>query len=168
MTRSRRHHYLDWLRIGAFALLILYHAARAFFPGDPWHISDPIGSAWLRDAMDLIARWRLPLLFFISGIGTWYIVSRRAWPAILSNCLRRLGVPILFGMLVVVAPQVWFERSFNDETSLGFLHWYATEGLAGGPYPDGNISWHHLWYIVYLLVMTLLLLPLCCGSACRC
>jgi peptidoglycan/LPS O-acetylase OafA/YrhL len=29
----------------------------------------------------------------------------------------------------------------------------------GGPYPVGNISWHHLWFILYLFIISLLIAP---------
>ena len=32
-----RHYGMDWLRIGAFALLILYHIGMYFVPWD-WHV----------------------------------------------------------------------------------------------------------------------------------
>ena len=155
-----RYHYIDWLRITAFLLLILYHSARAFFPEDPWHISNDQGSWLLRIAMDLMARWRLPLLFFISGVGTWFLLShRRPW-AFIKNRLRKLLLPLLFAMAVIVPPQVWLERVFYGQTDLGFARWWLTEAFTKGTYSEGNISWHHLWYIAYLLVITLGLAPL--------
>ena len=29
----------------------------------------------------------------------------------------------------------------------------------GGPYPVGNLSWHHLWFILYLFVISLIITP---------
>ena len=37
---------------------------------------------------------------------------------------------------------------------------YAQRVLEFQPYPAGNFSWHHLWFIIYLYVYVLLLLPL--------
>ncbi|HFC04689.1 MAG TPA: hypothetical protein ENJ55_03195 [Rhizobiales bacterium] len=159
MGQKVRYHYLDWLRISAFLLLILYHSGRAFFPEDPWHINDEHGSWALRIFMDLIARWRLPLLFFISGVGTWFVLSRRDVSGFLKNRFSRLLIPLLFAMAVIVPPQVWLERTFKGQTQLGYFSWYVQDAFTKGTYSSGNISWHHLWYIAYLLVMTLILLP---------
>ncbi len=159
-TRQRqRYHYIDWLRISAFLLLIFYHSARAFFPEDPWHINDPEGSWALRIGMDMIARWRLPLLFFISGIGSWFVLSSRTLPEFLKNRLVKIMVPLLFSMAIIVPPQVWLERLFKGLTDLGYFGWYVKDAFTHGTYSEGNISWHHLWYLAYLFAMTMILLP---------
>ncbi len=155
-----RYHYLDWLRIFAFMLLIFYHAGRAFFPEDPWHINDPEGSWTLRIGMDLVARWRLPLLFFVSGLASAFVLASRNIPLFLSNRALRLLLPLVFAMAVIVPPQVWIERVFSGQTQLGYFAWYIQDAFTKGTYSEGNISWHHLWYIAYLFVMTLMLLPL--------
>ena len=154
-----RYHYIDWMRICVFLLLMLYHSARAFFPEDPWHINDPEGSWFLRISMDLVARWRLPLLFFISGLASAFVLSSRNIWQFLGNRLLRLVIPLIFAMLVVVPPQIWLERVFKRQTDLDFFTWYTGEAFTMGTYPEGNISWHHMWYIAYLFVMTILLLP---------
>jgi hypothetical protein len=28
-----------------------------------------------------------------------------------------------------------------------------------GIYPKGNLSWHHLWFVAYMLILTFVLLP---------
>ena len=35
------------------------------------------------------------------------------------------------------------------------------------PYPAGDFSWHHLWFIIYLYVYVLLLMPLAAVVAAR-
>ncbi len=159
-SKAPRHHYIDWLRISAFMLLILYHGSRAFFPEDPWHISNPQGSWVLRAAMDAMAQWRLPLLFFISGIGSWFVMKRRSLGGFVRNRLVKVLLPLGFSMLVIVPPQVWLERRFYGQTDLGYPAWLFGPAFAQGTYPEGNISWHHLWYLAYLLAMSLMLIPL--------
>jgi glucan biosynthesis protein C len=57
---------LDWLRVLAFSLLILYHAGMAW-SGWSWHVTSPDSMEWLREAMRFLNRWRMPLLFLVSG-----------------------------------------------------------------------------------------------------
>ena len=61
-------------------------------------------------------------------------------------------------MLVLVPPQVWLERRLRGEFSGSLLAFYPhyLEGI----YPGGNLSWHHLWFLLFLLVFTLAALPL--------
>ena len=59
---------------------------------------------------ELDAPWRLPLLFMISGLGTYYALGlRSAWPYARDR-LGRLLLPLAFGMLAVIVPQVYVER----------------------------------------------------------
>lgn len=36
MQQGMRLHYIDWLRVSAFAIVILYHSSVAFFPDLAW------------------------------------------------------------------------------------------------------------------------------------
>ena len=60
-------------------------------------------------------------------------------------------------MAVIVPPQVYLERLYRGQFTGSFLQWlpHAFDGV----YPTGNLSWHHLWFVVYVLVLTLVLLP---------
>jgi hypothetical protein len=71
----------------------------------------------------------------------------------------RLLVPLVFGMLVVIPPQVYFERRFQGRDYASFWEFYTTI-FTSGSYPQGNMSWHHLWYLPYILAYSLILLPL--------
>jgi len=102
-------------------------------------------------------QWRLPVLFVISGMGTRYALSYRSWNTFLSERGSRLLIPLLFGSLVVVAPQVYIERIVNGADYSSYLDFYPHyfEGI----YPTGNLSWHHLWFLPYLLVYSIILTP---------
>src|SRR3546814_1676712 len=63
---TNRHYGMDWLRIGAFALLIFYHIGMYFVPWG-WHVKTPHPMDWVQIPMMATNRWRLPLLFLVSG-----------------------------------------------------------------------------------------------------
>lgn len=156
MTSSRRAD-LDWLRVLAFALLIAYHAGMAW-SGWTWHLEAAESLAPLREVMRFVNRWRMPLIFLVSGGAIMLALGTRPAGAFTRDRLRRLGLPLLFGMAVVVPPQVWLERRFRGQTEDGFLAWLP-HAFDGGPYPAGNLSWHHLWFLAYVLALTFVLLP---------
>jgi len=152
----QRRYDLDWLRVLAFTLLILFHTGMMFNNWD-WHVKNPERSAVFEYVMIFLHQWRMPLLFFISGAAVWfamekYAVGRFAWERI-----KRLLIPLTFGMFVVIPPQVYFERLFQGRRFSGFLEFYGTV-LDFQPYPAGNFSWHHLWYIPYIFTFSLLML----------
>ncbi len=156
MTSSRRAD-LDWLRVLAFGLLIAYHAGMAW-SGWSWHLTDAESISWLRELMRFVNRWRMPLIFLVSGATVVLALGSRRPAAFVRDRLRRIGLPLLFGMLVIVPPQVYLERLYRGQFDGSFLQWLP-HAFDGGAYPAGNASWHHLWFLAYVLVLTLVLLP---------
>ncbi len=152
-----REYGLDWLRVFAFCILILYHSGMAFVSWD-WHLKNPEQSVTLEFFMLLVNRWRLPLLFLISGAGVFFSLRRRSFGEFSMERLRRLLIPLLVGMFVIVPPQIYFER-----LSKGAQYTYAefyTSVFQFTPYPAGSFSWHHLWFVVYILVYSLVGIPI--------
>ena len=65
----QRRHDLDWVRVSAFALLVLYHVGMYYVTWD-WHVKSPAASDTLEPFMLLSSPWRLALLFLVSGAAT--------------------------------------------------------------------------------------------------
>ena len=62
-------------------------------------------------------------------------------------------------MLVVVPPQIYAERVWRCEVDGSYLAFWPSV-LEGRAYPEGNTSWHHLWFVAYLFAYCLVALPL--------
>ncbi|QJQ33367.1 acyltransferase [Sphingomonas lacunae] len=157
-VQTARHFGLDWLRIGAFVLLIFYHIGMVFAPGH-WliKIDQPVEAvAW---PMALIQPWRMPLLFAVSGYASHALLQRSAGLfGFVQSRTRRLLLPLLFGSLVIVAPQWWVKFSIDTgETSdlahFWWRHWLSFTTLDGQFMPDTG----HLWFIAYLWTYTIAL-----------
>ena len=71
-----RHYGLDWLRIGAFALLILYHVALVYVPWQ-FHVKTAAPVDWIAIPMMAINAWRLILLFVVSGYASRALIAKR-------------------------------------------------------------------------------------------
>jgi glucans biosynthesis protein C len=153
-----REHGLDALRVFAFAILIFYHSGMGFVTWD-FHVKNNDLSRELEWLMLLFNRWRLPLLFFISGCGVWFSLRRRTLGTFARERLQRLLIPVLFGMFVTVPPQIYFERLAEGRRYSSYWEFHGTV-FDLVPYPmGGSFSWHHLWFVVYLLVYSLVGLP---------
>src|SRR5262245_27908350 len=160
MTQSTtRYEFLDWLRVIAIFVLLFFHTGMLFV-GWGWHITNAETIPALRLPMDLAHRLRMPLLFVIAGAGMWFALKRRSGAAMLGERTLRLFVPLVVGMFLIVPPQIFVERVAHGEWSGGYLDFMLQRVLQFQPYPEGNFSWHHLWFILYLYVYVLLLLPL--------
>ena len=153
MQPTTRLYYVDWLRVIAFAILIAYHSSVAFFPDMKWLISSPQGSETLSLVMMYPRAWRLALLFFVSGMGTWFVFRSSTGLGFLKERFLRLFVPLIFAMCVIVVPQVWYERMWEDGYQGSLLTFWLTRYFTEGKYPDGNFTWAHMWFVGYLIVM---------------
>ena len=64
-----RRYDLDWLRVLAFGLLILYHTGMFYVADWGWHVKSVHQSEWLQLPMLLSNQWRMPLIFLVSGLA---------------------------------------------------------------------------------------------------
>ncbi len=155
-----RLHYLDWLRVIAFALLIVYHAAAGFFPDNFWLITSPHTSGALEAVMEHPRVWRLSLLFFISGAGTYFAFRTKDDFVFAKDRAVRLVVPLLFAMCVICVPQVWYERMLEDGYQGNFLEFWTGRYFLEGKYPTGHFTWAHMWFVGYLAAITAAFFPI--------
>src|SRR5690606_28055356 len=126
-----RRHDLDWIRIAAFGLLILYHVALVYAPYD-WHVHSPHTFPWLHEALLISNPWRLTLLFLVSGAAL-RLMSRRLTPIpALKNRIARLIPPLVFGTVVLVTIQSWIEAIDKGGFSGGDLAWLWHEFSPAG------------------------------------
>lgn len=160
MQDTLRRHDLDWVRIGAFALLIAYHTGMYYVTWD-WHVKSPFADSTIEPFMLLTSPWRLSLLFFVSGAATAFILRRRPAGFIGSRSLRLL-VPLVFGMVVIVAPQTYYEVVEKGIFSDGYLAFWSRYLWADPTFCVGAKcitvpTWNHLWFVAYLWVYSTLL-----------
>lgn len=156
-TTTMRRYDLDWLRVIVFGLLIFYHVGMFFVPWG-FHIKNNVIYHWLVYPMVFVNQWRLPILFVISGMGTYYALSKRTGWQFAWERTKRLYIPLAFGMLVVVPPQVYIERIAKSQFTGSYFDFWPARAFIG-IYPEGNMSWHHLWFLPYLLLFSLVLIP---------
>jgi peptidoglycan/LPS O-acetylase OafA/YrhL len=151
---SSRRSDLDWLRMIAIIILLFFHTGMWFNPWD-WHVKNNELSESFRYWMIWLHFWRMPLLLFISGAGTYMALGKRSPRQYAGERMKRLFIPLVFGMFVVVPPQIYYEHISKYS---GYWDFYKTV-FEFQPYPQGSFSWHHLWFILYLLLYSLILLP---------
>ncbi|MEL6522077.1 MAG: acyltransferase family protein [Pseudomonadota bacterium] len=151
-----RRYDLDWLRVILFGILVVHHAAVGFaaFGADIYGFAnDKLGGDGLSLIIYFNHTWRLPALFLIAGIGTYFATGRAMGPAFMGRRLVRLLVPVVFGFFI--------------------LNLFAGYAIAvrqgGGPAVEVIRDWWfnpeprqvlHLWFLVNLSIYTLLSWPL--------
>ena len=164
-STNERKHYIDWLRVLAFGLLFLFHSWRPF-DQFPWHIKNEEQN-YIFDLLTMFTHgWRMFLIFLVSGAGTWFALKSRK-KAFVMDRIKRLIVPFLFGIVLIIPPQRFYEwitcRDFTG-TYFDFLLAYPSQQL-GASMGSSLLLWFghlgtHLWFLPFLFVMTMFVLPL--------
>ncbi|WP_164013491.1 acyltransferase family protein [Pyxidicoccus trucidator] len=149
---------LDWLRVVAILLLHLFHTGMMFNTWD-WHVKSAQALPALEPVMEVMHHLRMPLLMFIAGVGTALALRRRSLKGFAGDRAKRLLGPVVFGIFVVVPPQIYIEQLFRGRFHGDYAAFYPSV-FDFVPYPAGSFSWHHLWFVVYLFVYCMLALPL--------
>jgi glucan biosynthesis protein C len=153
-NQMSRQYYIDWLRILLISSVFLFHTGMIFVKWN-WHVkNDVLYGGLLAYLLSFLHSWRMPLLFLISGAGTYYALRALTPSGYVAERTKRLLVPLAAGIFILVPVQVYIEKigSYNSLISY-YPHMFE------GVYPSGNFSWHHLWFIAYLYVIALIISP---------
>ena len=161
-----RRYDLDWIRVGAFFLLILYHTGMFYVPWE-WHVKSPHIVEGLMPFMLLTNPWRLTLLFLVSGAATRFMADKVSVGKLTTARIARLLPPLVFAMLVIVPPQSYYQVveyvAAHPDAPFGVENFWVRYATASGRWcgPDGDClitpTWNHMWFVAYLLVYTLVL-----------
>lgn len=153
--------FLDWLRILAFALLVPYHVGMYYVSWD-WHVKSAAASSFIEPLMQLSSPWRLSLLFFIAGAASQTLLRKtEGGRGFVGQRSRQLLWPLLFGMLIIVPPQAYYEvvtKVAYAGSYLDFMQLYvrAYHGFCRGTDCLTLPTWNHLWFLPYLWVYSML------------
>jgi glucan biosynthesis protein C len=155
-----RKYFLDWLRVIAFGLLILFHVGMLYVSWQ-YNLKSPRLYPAIEPLMSAVGAWRLALLFLISGVASCTLIGKLGPGAFALDRLRRLLPVILTGMYVVIPPQTYIVLVSRGATHMGFPAFWWTQYLRADqtlvrPFHMTMPTWDHIWFLVYLLIYTLI------------
>jgi glucan biosynthesis protein C len=163
-TQLNRRNDLDWIRVLATFLVILYHCSMFFNPF-PWHVkNNELNSTYIYAYTLLVGNWMMPIFFAVSGISAFYALRKRSASSFLKERLLRIGLPLLFGVFILTPPQVYMERVSHKQFT-GSL-WQFLPHYFNGVYLEiggqGNFAFFglHLWFLFVLLIFSFIAMPL--------
>ncbi|CAM1363285.1 conserved membrane hypothetical protein [Tenacibaculum litopenaei] len=145
---THRRYHLDWLRIFSVFAVFLHHVLMPF-NGDEFHITNAEHSKTLDDLMVYFEQFRLPLLFFISGVSTCFTLRKRSWKGFVYKRFLRLFIPLTVGVILLVPPQIYFEEYATNEP---FWERYLQCVAA--------LKVNHLWFIENLFYLSICCVPI--------
>jgi glucan biosynthesis protein C len=160
--QTGRLYYLDWLRVMAILVVFFFHCAKIF----DYHTTDvfnAVRSPALSAFREFNFLWLMPLFFAVSGAAVFFSLKpRRASPFVKARITRLLIPLVIVGTLLINPLYIYAVRLFSGQAGGGFFKWYpkffdGMWGFGGNFAPLGQGT--HLWYLEYLLIFSLILLP---------
>jgi len=143
MSTTDRRYDIDWLRVITIGLLLIYHIAIVF---QPWGVfigfiqsEQSLESLWV--PMSMLNVWRIPLLFFVSGMGVCFAISKRNWTQLLLERSKRIFLPFLFGIFFIVPLHLFIWQN------------YYQQDMSYSPNPS------HLWFLANIFIYVIVLSP---------
>jgi peptidoglycan/LPS O-acetylase OafA/YrhL len=164
-TKPQRLHYIDWLRLIAVFLLFFFHTARIFDPMENFYVqNDQLSSTLYYMFIASIGPWQMSLFFLLAGASTYYALRKRSSGEYTRERFKRLFIPFVFGVLVLIPPQSYLGLLNHSDYSRSFFSWFPNfftlkfDDMDG--YFLGGHTWGHLWFILHLFLYSLIALPL--------
>jgi peptidoglycan/LPS O-acetylase OafA/YrhL len=166
--RPHRQHELDWLRILIIFNVVAWHAVWLILliPDFSSAPKQTLTTKILLDYFLFVLPWQMPVMFFVAGVASAVSLRYRSARDYWRERVKRLLIPLVFGMVVWFPLMAYFwpgmaeQRGFYDYL---FRFWpECLESIhniqvAGRPARPG---WGHLWFIAYLLIISVLIRPL--------
>ncbi|HEX6384331.1 MAG TPA: acyltransferase [Anaerolineae bacterium] len=161
---AERRWDIDWLRIlVVVGMLVPFHAFRVFDTRDPFYVKNNPQSTALNWYLILGDTIGMQLLFMLAGAAAWYSLRHASAGRFAWLRLKRLLVPLLFGLVAVIPPQLYYAARFHGFSG-SFLDWlpnyFLLEPEYLGAWDGAGWTPAHLWFILYLLVISLVALPI--------
>ncbi len=97
------------------------------------------GSLWI--PMSMLNVWRIPLLFFVSGMGVYFAMQQRNWKRLIMERTQRILIPFLFGIFAIVPLYICIWQYY--------YHFKLSYVLAPG----------HLWFLGNIFIYVVILSP---------
>ncbi len=156
---------IDWLRIGAVLLLVPFHTACVYGVWGDFYVRGTERSLLLSALIVTgCSAWHMPLLFWLAGASARMSIAARGARGFLAERVRRLLIPFVFGVLVVVPPQSYLACLARGTWSGGYLSWYPHQFFTIGPTGlsgyEGGFTPAHLWFVLFLFAYVCVSFPL--------
>jgi len=153
---SRRYD-LDWLRVILFGILVPYHALIGFvsYGHSVYGYRNPdVGGDLAEFTVFAFHAWRLPALFFISGVGTYFVIRNKGLGAFVQNRAIRLLIPLIVGVVFWNAVTSYYiVTAAGQDWTFPTYFWHRLQNLT-------IRSQSHLWFLVNLFLYSVGSIPL--------
>ena len=180
---SPRRHDLDALRVFACYLLFLFHVGMVFNPAPFFHVRNGETNLAFLIVCGFISLWHMPLFFLLAGWSAAASLKSRGAGSFLRERWHKLAVPLVAGC-ILLAPGIKY-LELQSGLDLNHRGLFVSADLqdsfrsvipkdlpVAAPFDEGfleflptfftnldRFTWSHMWFLAYLLTLTLVLLP---------
>lgn len=145
----RRLYYLDNLRIFLSILVVLHHVGIGYGSMGGWCY---VTSETVPESLQIIlsalfaieATFSMSLFFFISAYLTASTIDKKGAGKFIKTQLLRLGIPLLFVMIIFAPSILYFIELYRHTTQLSFFEYVLQQNIN-----SPNTS--HTWFILVLI-----------------
>ncbi len=156
-TLSTRRYDLDWLRVILFGVLVPYHALIGFVSYGHnvyGYRNQDVGGDLAEFTIFAFHAWRLPALFLISGVGTYFLMRNKGVAAFIQNRTLRLIIPLIIGAIFWNAITSYYQVTAQGEDwAFPAYFWHRLQNLT-------LRSQGHLWFLVNLFLYSIVSIPI--------
>lgn len=158
---TKRKYYVDNIRAFCILLLFPYHTAMIYNNwGEAFYVNSKPNDL-LSTFVAVVSPWWMPLLFVIAGMSSFYALSLRSAGEYVKERVKKLLIPLLVGLVTIIPLQTYIADIFHNGYDGSFFEHYAVyftrfTDLSGA---DGGFTPGHLWFMLYLFVVSMVLLP---------
>ena len=157
---------LDALRIVACAGVVLFHVMSIWSAEPIYHLKSALSSPAVSVLAPLLHVSTVPLFFVLAGWSAVTSLRRRGVRDFVRERARRLAVPLVAGTILLGPVIKYIELTHGRD--IGFHGLWLVPPLQMGfvefiprYFTRMNLlTWSHLWFLAYLFLISLLLLPL--------
>lgn len=153
---TNRKYYIDNLRTVSILLLFPFHTFMIYNNwGENFYIH---GEALLIPSLFIrvVHIWIMPLLFALAGMSSHYALKKRNTSEYVKERVRKLLLPFIFGILLVVPVQPYLAGVYFNGQGNYFDSFTKFTDLSGY---DGGFTPGQLWFLLLLFVLSMVCLP---------
>lgn len=160
-NKNTRKYYIDNIRILCILLLFPFHTAMIFNGlGENWYIHSE-NTLLLADIINIsLSPWWMSGLFVLAGISTVYSLKHRTALEYRRERYKKLIIPFLSALALIVPVQGFLADKYFFNYKVNYLTHFSTFlSLTDWSGYDGHFTPGHTWFILYLFIISILLLP---------
>lgn len=157
--RKERLYYVDLLRVLVILSLIPYHSALTYTGLGDVYIRSPLKDFKILPFIIVQApldNFFMTLLFFLSGIATYYAFHYRSKKEYIRERTKKLLVPLILGLVFICPIQAYFKGLYHGFSGsyLRFMPQFFSSKIVY------YLGYAHLWFLLYLYIFSMVCTPL--------